>query len=103
MKDFVNDSLSQSLGQVVANKFKAQWRAKNPKADLATMPRMHVKEFDGKQYNDVRAFTLNYLPLFEEAWAEVLPRHNARLEAAKKLQQFQEEDSVRLNQVREAA
>jgi hypothetical protein len=103
MKDFVNDSLSQSLGQVVANKFKAQWRAKNPKADLATMPRMRVKEFDGKQYNDVRASTLNYLPLFEEAWAEVLPRHNARLEAAKKLQQIQEEDAARLNQVREAA
>ena len=67
------------------------------------MPRMHVKEFDGKQYNDVRAFTLNYLPLFEEAWAEVLPRHNARLEAAKKLQQIQEEDAARLERARVAA
>jgi hypothetical protein len=56
---------------------------------------MHVKEFDGKQYNDVRAYTLTYLPLFEEAWAEVLPCHNARLEAAKKLQQIQEEDNCR--------
>ena len=56
--------------------------SQSPKADLATLPRMHVAEFDGKQYNDVRAYTLNYLPLFEEAWAEVLPRHNAPLEAA---------------------